>query len=109
MRLFFQTLHNVTFVYKILQLLGIWSGPDFIILFEPQAVGIGLTCGRLPDGRVDEHVPQLPVAGALADFFMDEIKKISQKQSQKNKKRDNQKGFNQSCIAVLKFSLLAIR
>ena len=98
MHLFWQTHHHVTFVYIFLKfteiISGIWPGSNFIILFEVQAIGLGFTGGRIPGGRVKEHVPQLLVARSMADSFMDEVEEISQKYSEKSKKRDDQKGFD---------------
>lgn len=71
-------------------------GFNLITRFKPKGIGIGFTCGIIRDGRVDKHIPQLLAAGPLVEFFMYEVKKIGEKYSEKNKKRDNQKGFDQS-------------
>ena len=74
---------------------GIWLGLNFIFRFKPNGIGIGFTCGLIPGGRANKHIPQLLAARPPVDSFMYEVKKISEKYSEKNKKRDNQKGFDQ--------------
>jgi hypothetical protein len=74
---------------------GIWLGFNFIVRFNSNGIGIGFTFGLIPGGRANKHVPQLLAARPLVDSFMDEVKKISEKYSEENKKRDNQKGFDQ--------------
>jgi hypothetical protein len=75
---------------------GVWPGFNIITRFKPTGIGTGFKGGIIPSGRVDKHIPQLLAVGPLVEFFMYEVKKIGEKYSKKNKKRDNQKGFDQS-------------
>jgi hypothetical protein len=74
---------------------GRGPGLRFITRLKAEMLGIRRTRWPTSGAGTIKHIPRCQTAGPLTDSIMQEVNQVGEKYTEKNKKGDNQKGFDQ--------------